>query len=383
MNEFITLIDNLHITEEKKEKENDRSYDPFNIFDEIINDDEMKKNINDNIRLKKLKNYNIILCSDCQGLIINTHRGFECEECGKIEDFQEVQNFDIGSNDMANGYNTSGNSAAPIRIIGPNAYAYEKMLVCKISNYKKTQCKNTIDQIINCVEQHKGPTPPKSVVLESAELYYKVQQFCIKRGNVRKGCMAACMYRTCIKYGINRKPGEISDIFGVPQSELSNGEKILDELVSNGSITISETLKDEDQMTAFINRYFESLNIINDESGYIPVGRPNYKEFVNKLVKFVQKYRIAESSIMSSKCVGSIFILINGRKEFSHINNEKIESECKISKSTFNRFAKHIKTVLSDKYVDKDKKDKTEEDENKIKIQSRLRHLFKKYNIAY
>jgi transcription initiation factor TFIIIB Brf1 subunit/transcription initiation factor TFIIB len=359
-------------------------YDPFDIPE--IDDDieiDLKKNADDNLRIKQSSSStNVVICLDCNGEMFRSSRGMECECCGRIEDdigndidivASESGNSGNGSSDIINSYNTSDSSATPIRISGPNNYIYQKKLVSNTSNYKKTQKKTTNDQMINFVYQFKGSTPPKNVVLEAAELYYSVQQHCIKRGEVRKGTMAACLYRICIIHNITRKPKEISDIFGIPQSELSNGEKILDELVASGLIKVKEpttTLVDQDeqQMHAFLNRYFESLNIPVDEDGIIPVGRPNYKEFAHKLIKFTRKYRIAESSIMSSKCAGAVYILSNKRKELQ-IKRDTIERECAISKSTFSRFSQAVFNVLI-----------SEEEKNK-KIKSRLRKLFKNYQI--
>lgn len=370
-------------------------YDPFDI-PEIENEIEVdfKKNIDDNLRFKKSSNNsNTLLCIDCNGKMFRSLRGMECEKCGKIED--DIGNdIDIinsengnGSSDIVNSYNTSDTSATPIRISGPNNYIYQKKLVSSTSNYKKTQKKNTNDQMINYVYQYKGSTPPKNVVLEAAELYYSVQQHCIKRGEVRKGTMAACLYRICIIHNITRKPKEISDIFEISQSELSNGEKILDELVASGLIKIKDINsmntqssnlsitqsglninQDDKQMHAFLNRYFESLNIPVDEDGFIPIDRPNYKEFSCKLIRFTKKYRIAESSIMSSKCAGVVYILSTKRKELQ-IKRDMIEKECSISKSTFSRFSQSVFGVLnSDELLYK-------------KVKNRLKNLFKKYQI--
>lgn len=366
-------------------------YDPFD-SPEIEDDIEIdyKKTIDDTMRMRQAsRNSMTVICTDCQGEMFRTSRGMECEQCGKIED--DVGN-DIdmstaengngnGSSDIINSYNTSDTSATPIRISGPGGYIYQKKLVSSTSNYKKTQKKNTNDQMINCVYQYKGSTPPKNVVLEAAELYYNVQQHCIKRGEVRKGTMAACLYRICIIHNITRKPKEISDIFGIPQSELSNGEKILDDLVASGLIKIKEggglniqqqtglINQDDKQMHAFLNRYFESLNIPIDDDGVIPVGRPNYKEFACKLIRFTIKYRIAESSIMSSKCAGVVYILSTKRKELQ-IKRDMIEQECSISKSTFSRFSQAVFGVLN-----------SEDDTKNVKVKSRLRNLFKKYQI--
>ena len=366
-------ISNKQLTHPVKSK----IYDPF----DIPSDDEeyIDKKFN---RLKFIKNFdkvNTIICIDC-GIEMDKsfNMTYECKQCGGIEDDFGNGVESISNNcDVISSYNTSDTSATPIRIAGPNNYMYQKKLVSNTSNYKKTQKKNTNDQIINFVYQYKGSTPPKNVVLEAADLYYTIQQHCIKRGEVRKGTMAACLYRTCIIHNITRKPKEIADIFGIPQSELSNGEKILDNLIASGLIKIKDSDDlpdyeadhksdnlDDKQISAFLSRYFESLNIPD----HVGLDRPNYKEFAMKLIKFTKKYRIAESSIMSSKCAGVVYILSIKRKELN-IKRDMIEKECCISKSTFGRFSQAVFVMLN-----------SDEDKYK-KVRSRLRNLFKKYQI--
>lgn len=361
-----------------------RIYDPFDMPDtnDDISEIDCRKTNDANLRMKQsVGSTNIIKCSDCDIVMYKSSRGmyYECEKCGIIED--DIGNdFDVvafdgagnGNFDVINNYNTSNTSAAPIRISGPNNYIYQKKLVSNTCNYSKTQKKNTIDQMLNFVYQHKS-VPDKNIVLEAANFYYDVQQHCIKRGDVRKGTMAACLYRVCISHGSTRKPKEISDIFGVQQSEFSNGEKILDDLVASGKIKMKcngAFVPDSDikLANAFLNRYFENLNIPNDAEDFNSKDRPNYKLFTLSLIKFTQKYRIAESSIMSSKCAGAIYILALKRKELN-ITRDMIEAECSISKSTFSRFHKAVFTVLeSDDTINK-------------KTKSRLRNLLKKYQI--
>ena len=349
---------------------NKQIYDPFDTPDEDsdIEDD-----------LFKLNDSNTIICNDCKGEMYYSTRGLECNKCGRIDETEEESEKNTSAEAIYE-YNTSDTSAVPVRISGPNNYMFQKNLVSHTSNYKKMQRKTTIDQMINCVYRYKGSAPPKNIILEAAELYYSVQQHCIKRGDVRKGTMAACLYRVCMNNNITRKPKEISDIFCIPQGELSNGEKVLDELIASGLIKIKDRENiqeateendekiEEKQTHAFLNRYFECLNIPVDEPGSTIIGRPNYKEFAIRLIKFTKKYRIADSSILSSKCAGAIYIISTRRKELQ-LKRDQIEKECCISKSTFSRFSQAVLTVLNTN------------EEKYQKVKSRLRNLFKKYQL--
>jgi transcription initiation factor TFIIIB Brf1 subunit/transcription initiation factor TFIIB len=316
-------------------------------------------------------------CEECGLEMYKLSQEYICDGCGKVDPIVggDVDIAERGGAEGVNDYNTSSNSAAPVRISGPGSYRYQRKLLSSTSNYKKQQKRNTVDQITNIVYQYDGAKPPPNVIKQAADLYYLVQQHCIKRGDVRKGTMAACVYRMCIKNGITRKPKEVADIFNIPQNELSNGEKILDKLFANGSLTGSlGTLtsqnseitdnaaakvnqfyfKEHEEMSSFLSRYFESL------------GVPElYMHFAQRLIRFTNKYRIAESSIMSSKCAGTIYILSIKVPELD-IKRDDIEKACTISKSTFSRFYQAVFNMLEST------------DFRLRKVRSRLRNIFKR-----
>jgi transcription initiation factor TFIIIB Brf1 subunit/transcription initiation factor TFIIB len=317
------------------------------------------------------------VCSECETPMYRSAMEYICDQCGKIDPIigGDIDIAEHGGPEGVNDYNTSSNSAAPVRITGPNSYIFQKKLISTTSNYKKQQRRNTLDELNTILHQYDGPKPPPNVVKQAAEFYYQVQQHCIKRGNVRRGTMAACLYRKCIENGISRKPKEIAAIFGLPQTELSNGEKILDDLFSEGklgsSAETSDTLVDNDasakvnqfyfkeqkELISYLARYFESLNIPE-----------TYMEFAQSLVHFTIKYRIAESSIMSSKCAGVIYILSLKVPELN-ISGNDISASCVISKSTFNRYYRDVIATLNSRDI------------NTQKIRSRMRHIFKKNRI--
>jgi transcription initiation factor TFIIIB Brf1 subunit/transcription initiation factor TFIIB len=332
-------------------------------------------------RIKRHEVKNSPQCPDCMQEMYKKTGGcgsgfdtlYLCDKCGRVEEIIGC-NIDETGIEGTSDYNTSDSSAAPVCITGPNSYAFQKKLISSTSNYKKQQHRNTIEQMVQIMYQYTGPKIPANIVKQSADFYYQIQQYCIKRGDVRKGTMAACLYRKCIKNGISRKPKEIADMFGIPQSELSNGEKILDSLFAQGAlgdgaaatpeIITSESagvnqfyFKDQVQMNSFLARYFESLNVPEI-----------YMEFAQRLIKFTEKYHIADSSIMSSKCAGTIYIL-SLRVSNLNIKRTDIESECNISKSTFSRFSQGIFNFLS-----------CTEPALK-KVRSRLRRIFKKNNV--
>ena len=323
-------------------------------------------------------------CDACQCEMSRFELRYVCENCGCEEEIAgddseaAMSYYSKGGGergDNIGSYNTSGHSAAPLRVRGPKAYRYQKKLIGSVSNYKVQQKKNTVEEMKNAIYQFKGAKIPNDVATAAANLYYEVQQHQIRRGEVRKGTLAACLYRMCIKYKITRKPKEIAAIFGIPQNDLSNGEKILDDLAARGLIEANKKkmffnigeLADD-----FVSRYFESLGIAIDH--------PDYKPFVTLLIQFTTDKHIADSSVPSTKCAGAIYILTSRRKELK-IRRDKIQSACKISKSTFIRYAKAVFEALH-QTCDSPEKTRTHYKDCRIcRERKQLRHIFNKYNV--
>jgi transcription initiation factor TFIIIB Brf1 subunit/transcription initiation factor TFIIB len=323
-------------------------------------------------------------CEDCKCEMARFELRFVCEQCGYEEEIAgdeceaAMSYYAKGGDsrgDSIGSYNTSGQSAAPLRVRGPKAHRYQKKLIGSVSNYKIQQKKNTVEEFKNAVYQSKEAQIPNNVVCAAANLYFSVQQHQIRRGDVKVGTEAACLYRMCIKYGITRKPKEIAAIFGIPQNDLSNGEKILDDLAARGLIESSKKqmfFNVDELVNDFVDRYFESLGIT--------IGHPEYKPFVTRLIKFTTDKHIADSSVPSTKCAGAIYILTARRKELK-IRRDKIQTACKISKSTFIRYAKAVFEALN-QTCDKPSKDKKHFKECRVcRERKQLRHIFKKYNV--
>jgi transcription initiation factor TFIIIB Brf1 subunit/transcription initiation factor TFIIB len=347
----------------------------FNRERTLFDDDDFSEEVPQSQIFQKKTINKCLMCHTCNLPMIKSTLNnvseyvFLCEKCGGVEELIENIELDFSN---ATDYNTMNNSASPLCITGPNAYLYQKKLICNTSNYKKQQKKNTNDQFESIIHMYNGPKFAKNIVKLAADFYYAVQQFKIMRGDVRKGVMSACLYRICIVKNITRKPKEVANVFGVEQNEFSNGEKILDELFattplanilselisSDSGVQVSQFyFKNDLQINSFLGRYFECLSIPE-----------MYMKFCQSLVKFAIKYRIAQSSIISSKCAGSIYIIAIKATDLQ-IKRNDIENECKISKSTFGRFSQSILEFMSGHAPEYKK------------VRSRLRHIFKKNQV--
>jgi hypothetical protein len=188
-------------------------------------------------------------------------------------------------------------------------------------------------------------------------------------------------------------------MFGIMRSTLSAGHSTLNKLIERGLIdeqikpvtTSRSHGKDSPEIVGYINRYFEGLDIPLDDGYGIYEGadaahieeimeimededrdntewHPNYKRFALDLIRFTQTFKIADTSMDSSKCAGIIYILSTRIPELD-ILPEHIERECNISKSTFLKFANEIDRFLNTY------------DPDSQKTKRKMRHLFKKYDI--
>lgn len=306
----------------------------------------------------------------------------ECEKCGRCleHDSTEVDESSGVSNDARTSY-SNNQSASPLKVAGPGAGHLQKRLICQTADYKKTQLKNTMDQMLNYVDRYDKKKLPEDMAKMAAHAYYEIQKHgIIKRGDVRAGIMAACLSRMCDKHGTPKKRAVFIEMFRIQHEDLSKGEKILDELLSSGLLSaglfLNQNQVETQRIRGFLIEYFLQLGIplpgdLGITSSNIKVQAPGsieYFYFTEKLVKFTIKLRVASSSIPSTKCAGSICILCN-RFAALNITEKDISLRCKISMSTVKRFYNTTMELL-----------KSNEPRNH-RLKKKLVHLFKKYRI--
>lgn len=295
--------------------------------------------------------------------------GMRCEKCGFVDD-SEAFELDVGNECMAEQYNTSENSSMATRVIGPGRSGQRVLHSSPSANgTKNIQHRDTVNKILTLV-QRKDSSISQKVISDAADLFCQVQQHRVLRGGVRKGTQAACLYRVCAPNRISRSIREIAQLFEVDQSEVSNGDKILDELYSKGLIT--KTFHDEDQtedmqVSDLLARYFNSLEM-TERCRSAGLDLTNLRNFCTRLVRFTKAYRIAEGSVINSKCIGSIYVMSQQIPALK-IDWRTIEAKCKISKSTFNRFGKSISMELNST------------EPTRAHVRSRLRQVFRSHSI--
>lgn len=342
---------------------------------QCLSQNEINEITNNNYIIKPIKRHQYTFNKNqtcmCGGNMYKNSNGTEyvCGECGMEDTIlgDEIEEINGISLSGMVGYNTSSDSATPIKISGPNEKHLQKQLQYRTSEYCKTQYRDTMTQLTNIVKKYNKYTIPINIVKNAGDLYYQIQSLGeIKRGDVRKGIMAACLLRICDKNGISRKRSMIVDMFSIQPSDLSNGEKLLDKLCSDGKIDKSLYIPKGDleilRIEGFLNQYFIKLKLP------MPSTSQNYFGFVKQLVRFTIKFKIAENSIPSSKCAGAIYTLSTRCKELN-ISMAIISKTCEISASTFKRYYIIVQNLLET------------DDERKKRLKNKLRHLFHKFNI--
>lgn len=365
------------------------------------------------------------ICPQCNTVLFKDlfSISWECEECGYFAELDTEECETLQEHNVSR--NQSDLATITIKTFTKGKVTNKKYIGGNTTNYSKMQKKTTIDTMIKIMQHHDGRKIPESIINMASLMYHQIQQYCIKRGDVRLGTMAACVYRICKKEGIIRKPSEIASIFKISQSELSNGEKTIDKFISQGILTEEYKHNEErDNIKSYLERYFECLHIPH-----------RYLRFTTKLIKISIKYNIAASSVTSSKCAGAIHVLTSRSlnkskvgssqrildiqsptileditekrneskneskneevKDDTEIENESeneyeeieenewtipyiiredIERECEISRSTFTRFSHAIFEAISPKKKDLNAKE--------LRLQSKLEKLFKRYNLS-
>lgn len=276
-------------------------------------------------------------CNDCKVAMNNTNEGYECPEChivvkmiGEMKDCSEE------------------NSSMLKISVGGNRSVYNS-----VHNYSKIQFKAILDQLMSLNEEYKdGPKFPKNILIATANFYNDIQklyvdkidengEICgqkkfVRRSNIKDEILGYCLYCECINGGVPRRKKDISVFMKLQSNGISRGEKIMRILHNEGKINLPLNIDFEDD---YIERYLESLGIINTEN--MTEQEIKYCGFVRELVNESERKKVGMSSVISSKIVGAIWILISHTK--MQIDTNTVEECCdKIRKNTFMRFAKTV-----------------------------------------
>jgi transcription initiation factor TFIIIB Brf1 subunit/transcription initiation factor TFIIB len=264
-------------------------------------------------------------CPDCKipmGLMKTSYR---CLQCGR--DKKVILQTGAYSTSIIDNYNTNASCSLSMKIVGKDSYKYYKALLRTSSDYSKVQNNNTNKQLSRFnARRRSGGKLPRSILTEAADLYSKIQSHnIVRRGNGRKGVLGACISFVCNIHNITKKPKEIASFLNIEESYLSNGDKLLRSLHSQGKIDIPVN---HDPTESYIYQYFQAFNI--DQK---------YKPFVLQLIEASKSPTLMmgeNNSRISTKCAGAVHVL--NTQEKLGISKDDIVARCKIVRSTFTRY---------------------------------------------
>lgn len=306
----------------------------------------------DLIDISKFENFNILKFDDIEDVqfnicqicltameFISNDSSYKCPDCGLIKQVVgDLKKKEDNVNSMENlRINPGGGSNHYVNIT---------------SDYKRTQKRMIFTLLTKNNYDYNGPKIPKNVLVSAGLEYNAIQQIIIegnngtckkfvRRGDVKDRVIGALIKLECNNVGIPIKNRDIAKFMKLPTQGISKGEDILRALHNEGKI---ELQLNEKKAEGFTIRYLENLNIITEDEGLglaISPEEERYKNFILDIVKLSIEKNIGMSSIMSSKIVGAIWILIN--KLNLNITYKTVEKCCdEIRKSTFKRFSEEL-----------------------------------------
>lgn len=295
---------------------------------ELLSEDAIERLLSGDVADDTVKfNY----CPDCNVVMNCLNSNYECAKCGYL------RHLDGDIKDCIEDGATNLKMASGRRVYN------------MASDYSRAQRKSILDQLMNNNSAYSGPKIPHDVLVKSAATYNEIQKLrfdieeedgtvsatkgFVKRGNIKNEILGALVYFMCIEAHIARKKKDIAIFMQLPTNGISRGEDILRALHNKDKIKIPLNTETSEH---YIDRYLESLGYMPDNENY-----ERYKDFVMDLVAKSIEKKIGMNSIMSSKIVGALWILV--QKEKLKIEANTIQDKCDgIKKNTWMRFTKAV-----------------------------------------
>lgn len=174
---------------------------------------------------------------------------------------------------------------------------------------------------------------PQRIIHEAHALHIQISENSITRGGKRRGVIAACLYYACKTIGFPRNAKEIAKMFNIDLSEMTNGCKCFQDIMSTNNIKNGR--KKVQSMTCseasdFIPRYCSYLNIHD-------------KTFVGLCIavsKRAKQAEIVRENTPPSIACGIIFLL--SKLLSLGYDIKSIHKKCDISVVTINKCFKQL-----------------------------------------
>jgi len=224
--------------------------------------------------------------------------------------------------------------------------AYGRKVHNLSSDYSKAQRKSILDLLINLNSQYQSPQIPRDVLTATANDYNEIQKLTleetddegevtvkkvVKRGNIKHEILGALLHYECIRANIARKKKDIAVFMQLQNNGFSRGEDFLRELHNKGKISHLNLPINTETKSSFVDRYLESLGIETDRN----------RDFILELVDKSIEMKIGLNSVMTSKVVGALWILII--KTGMKVEASSLQDKCdNIKKNTWMRFTNAV-----------------------------------------
>lgn len=184
-------------------------------------------------------------------------------------------------------------------------------------------------QLENLIFQYVGRGISPDIVKSAHAIYLKLKQppnSYVFRGKGRLGIIGACIEYMCVAKHVHRSVHDIAQILGIEDCHVSRGIRQLSDFIDRGKLRITQIPKTH---LDYINHYFYLLDIPT--------------KFVSFVVDLISRageknLHIICDSRMSTRCVGTIYMLVNRVPSLSSITKEIISTKCSISKTTFIKY---------------------------------------------
>jgi hypothetical protein len=246
------------------------------------------------------------MCSDCSVIMTQRLGGLECPTCGRC---LTVTGDNIKESlDYIDSYVKINRKGRIYSSVTDYAKMQKKVNLAILTEcnekYKKLSTSSngtvTIDKIADDILNEAADTCTaiqKLVIDEVDESGNTIKQKkFVKRGNIKRELIAACLYYTCLKNLDGRKRTSIAEFMMLNTQGFSNGEHALRDLSNAGKIPLSTNI---DPAPAFATRYLKKLNMYN----------ANRYNFILDLIDYTFENSICISTILSTKVVGCIWLL--------------------------------------------------------------------------
>ncbi len=253
---------------------------------------------------------------------------FYCKSCGLERDVQSAVE-DNNSSSFGN-YNVNTDYSLSFKMIGKNAFNYNKNMMSASSDYTKQAKSNILKEYMNIIEGS-SISISKNVILLSTNLFLEIKNASseVYRKDTKKGIMAVCLYNTCYHNEMAKTIPEIISIFKITLKIYNNGDKKIRELKEKKIIVFEDINTTEDHL----ERYLELLKIDK-----------KWKVFILEIIEKANsaKLHIIYDTKQDTRCIGVIYLLCDRHPDYKHITKEVIEKICSSSKNTFTKYCNNV-----------------------------------------